>query len=138
MTALTQHRNTPQRAGDVLAFPVKAGAKCFQGGLAVLAAGLAAAGSVATGLVAIGRFEETVDNTAGLDGALVAPVRAGIFKFANSAAGDLIAQADVGADCYIVDDQTVAKTHAVNTRSRAGKVVAVEADGVWVQIGLGL
>ena len=50
-------------------------------------------------------------------------------------AGDLIAQADVGADCYIVDDQTVAKTNGTNTRSVAGKIIAVDADGVWVKIG---
>lgn len=44
----------------------------------------------------------------------------------------------MGADCFIVDDQTVAKTNGTNTRSRAGIVAAVDADGVWVQIGLGL
>ena len=52
---------------------------------------------------------------------------------------DLIAQADAGSDCYIVDDQTVAKTSGTNTRSRAGIVLAVDADGgVWVQVGPGL
>ena len=44
-------------------------------------------------------------------------------------------QADVGADCYIVDDQTVAKTNGTNTRSVAGKIIAVDADGVWVKLG---
>ena len=38
-------------------------------------------------------------------------------RFANSAAADAITLADVGADCYMVDDQTVAKTHGGNTRS---------------------
>lgn len=137
MAALTQPRNTPQAIGGIFGFPVKAGAKCFQGGLAVLAAGFAAPGSVAAGLVAVGRFEETADNTTGIDGALMVPVRTGVFKFANHGA-DAITSAEVGSDCYVVDDQTVAKTHAADTRSRAGKVVAVDADGVWVQIGLGL
>lgn len=137
MTALTSARNTPERTGEVFGYPVKAAVKCLQGGLAVLSAGYAAPGSTATTLVAIGRFEETVDNTGGANGDLNVQVRRGIFKFANSAAGDLIAQADVGADCYIVDDQTVAKTNGSSTRSRAGKVVAVDADGVWVQVGLG-
>jgi hypothetical protein len=138
MSALTQARNTPQRLGEVSGFPVKGGATVYLGALVVLAAGFAAAGSVATGLVAIGRAEETVDNAAGNDGDLTVQVRRGVFKFANSAAGDAIAQADVGADCYVVDDQTVAKTDGTGTRSRAGHVVAVESDGVWVQIGLGL
>ena len=52
--------------------------------------------------------------------------------FANSASADLISLADIGADCYIVDDQTVAKTSGTNTRSVAGKVFDVDADGVWV------
>lgn len=134
MAALTTARNTPERAGDVIGYPVKASVKPIQGGIAVLNAGYAAPGTTATGLIAIGRFEETVDNSTGADGALSVRVKRGTFKFANSAAGDLIAQADAGADCYIVDDQTVAKTSATNTRSVAGKIIAVDADGVWVQI----
>jgi len=137
MAALSAARNTKERAGDVFDFPVKAAVKAIQGGIAVLDAGYAAPGATATGLVAIGRFEDTYDNSAGAAGDLSARVKRGVFKFANSAAGDLIAQADVGADCYIVDDQTVAKTSATNTRSRAGQIVAVDSDGVWVQIGLG-
>lgn len=136
MAALTSARNTPERAGDIFDFPVKAGVKPIQGGIAVLNAGYAAPGTTATGLIAVGRFEETVDNTAGADGAVSARVKRGIFKFVNSSAGDQIAQADVGADCYIVDDQTVARTNGSNTRSAAGKIVAVDADGVWVMIGL--
>lgn len=136
MGALTQARNTPQKAGEVFDFPVKGSTTIHQGALVVLAAGLAAGGSTAAGLIAVGRAELTVAAVA--DGDAQVPVRRGIFKYANSAAGDLITQADVGADCWIVDDQTVAKTHGGNTRSRAGKVVGVAADGVWIQIGLGL
>lgn len=138
MTALAADRNTKQRLGDIGEYPVKASTKCYQGGIAVLNAGYAAPGTAATGLIAIGRFEETADNTSGAAGAIKARVGKGTFLFGNSAAGDLIAQADVGADCYIVDDQTVAKTSATSTRSRAGKIVAVESAGVWVQIGLGI
>lgn len=138
MTALSAERNTKERIGDVIGLPVKANTKCYLGGLAVIDAGYAAPGRTATALVAAGRFEETVDNTGGAAGDKTALVKRGIYKFANSAAGDLIAQADVGADCYVVDDQTVAKTSATNTRSRAGKIVAVDNDGVWVQLGLGV
>ena len=135
MAALTAARNTPERAGDVVGYPVKASVKAIQGGIAVLNAGYAAPGTTALNLVAIGRFEETVDNTAGSNGDVSVQVKRGTFKFGNSSAGDLIAQADVGADCYIVDDQTVAKTSATNTRSVAGKIIAVDADGVWVKLG---
>lgn len=136
MAALSAPRSTKERAGEVFDFPVKANTTCYQGGLAVLDAGYLAPGRTATGLVAVGRFEE--GGAAVSAGDVKLRVKRGTFKFANSAAGDAIAQADVGADCYIVDDQTVAKTNGTNTRSRAGQVIAVDADGVWVQVGLGL
>lgn len=136
MAALTTARNTKQRIGEVFDFPVKAATTCQQGGLAVLDAGYATPGRTATALIAAGVFLESA--TAVAAGDATARVERGIFKFGNSTAGDLIAQADVGADCYIVDDQTVAKTNGSSTRSRAGKVTAVDADGVWVQVGIGL
>jgi hypothetical protein len=138
MTALTTPRNTPERAGEVFDFPIKAAVHGYKGGIAVLNAGYAAPATTATGLVAVGRFEQDADNTSGANGAFLARVRRGIFKYANSTAADAIAQANVGTDCYLVDDQTVALTNGTNTRSRAGEIFAVEADGVWVQIGLGL
>ena len=138
MTALAAARNTKQRTGDIADYPVKASTTCYQGGIAVLNAGYAAPATAATGLIAIGRFEETADNSAGAAGAISARVQKGIFLFANSASTDLIAQAEVGAACYLVDDATVAKTDGTGTRSRAGHIVAVETAGVWVQIGLGV
>lgn len=136
MAALTTPRNTKERIGEVFDFPVKAATTCHQGGLAVLDAGYAAPGRTAAGLIAIGLLQDSA--TAVSAGDATARVKRGVFKLANSSAGDLIAQADAGADCYIVDDQTVAKTNGGATRSRAGKIVAVDADGVWVQVGLGL
>ena len=124
MAALTAARNTKERVGETFDFPVKAATTCLQGGI-----------GVATTLIAVGCFTESA--TAVSAGDARVRVKRGVFKFANSAAGDLIAQANVGADCYIVDDQTVALTNGTNTRSRAGKIVAVDADGVWVQVGLG-
>jgi hypothetical protein len=138
MSALSGPRNTKERVGDVEEYPVKASTACYQGGIAVLNGGYAAPGTTATGLVALGRFENNADNSSGANGAIKARVKRGKFLFANSASTDAIAQADVGADCYIVDDQTVAKTTATGTRSRAGIIVGVETAGVWVQIGLGL
>ena len=59
--------------------------------------------------------------------------RARHLAFRQSSGGDLIALADVGSVCYVVDDQTVAKTHNGNTRSVAGTVRDVDAAGVWVE-----
>lgn len=135
MAALTQDRDTQRRDGDLFEFPVKANAKLYVGALAAIdATGNAVPGAVATTLKSVGRVEERADNTGGADGAIRVKVRRGVFRYANSAAGDLIALADVGANCFIVDDQTVAKTNGTNTRSVAGVIRDVDAGGVWVQI----
>lgn len=134
MTALTANRDTPQREGASYEFPVAAGSKIYTGAIVCLnSSNLAVKGATATGLKAVGRAEALADNTNGGNGDIAVKVRRGVFRFANSSSGDLIALADVGADCYIVDDQTVAKTNGSSTRSVAGKVRDVDADGVWVE-----
>lgn len=90
--------------------------------------------TTATGLKAAGVAQGLADNSAGGNSAINVSVRRGVFRFANSSAGDAIALADVGATCYAVDDQTVAKTDGTGTRSAAGTIRDVDADGVWVQI----
>ncbi|MBF0249957.1 MAG: hypothetical protein HQL35_04925 [Alphaproteobacteria bacterium] len=134
--ALSADRNTPEKDGVMRDVGVAATAVCYAGGLACRnATGYATPGATATTLKAIGRFEETVDNSAGADGAVTVKVKKGVFRFANSAAGDAIAAADIGNDCYIVDDETVAKTDGTGTRSIAGKIFDVDAQGVWVAVG---
>lgn len=134
MVALAKDRNTPARDGDTFDFGVAAGVKIFAGALVALnATGFATPGAVATTLISIGRAEEQVDNTGGADGAVTVKIRKGVFRFLNSAAGDEIVATDIGADCFIVDDQTVAKTNGTATRSVAGKVVDLDAQGVWVE-----
>lgn len=134
MVALTIERNTRTRIGDFRVGLVAAAIKIWGGSLVMRnAAGYLTKGATATGCVGVGRAEKTVDNTAGAAGAVSAEYRTGSFLFANSAAGDLIAIADIGKACFIVDDQTVAKTDGTATRSRAGIVDAVDANGVWVR-----
>ncbi|HRP19399.1 MAG TPA: hypothetical protein PK925_02120 [Alicycliphilus sp.] len=133
MTALTQDRNTLRRDGGLIEPPVAGGARIFTGALvAINAAGLAVPGSTSTTLVGAGAALAPADNTLGAAGALRVRVDKRPARFANSAAADAITLADLGKDCFIVDDQTVAKTNGANTRSRAGKVFDVDADGVWV------
>lgn len=132
--ALTSDRNTPYRDGELISVPVAAGVKIYAGSLVVATAtGYAAPGSTATTLTYLGRAEEQVDNSAGADGARTVLVRRRkAFLFANSAT-DAVDQTCVGKPCYIVDDQTVAKTHGTNTRSACGIVLGVGAEGVWVE-----
>jgi len=131
---LTGDRDTHMKDGELLVIAVAAATKCFAGGLAVANAnGYAAPGSTALNLTYIGRFEETVDNTSGANGDLAVKVRRKkAFKFGNSG-GDPVTQASLGKVCYIVDDETVAATDGANTRSPAGVVLGIEADGVWVE-----
>jgi hypothetical protein len=127
-------RNTPHKDAEIVALLVGVGVKIFSGAIVcVNAAGYAVPGSTAATLTYIGRAEETIDNTSGLDAAKTIQVRRKkMFKWANQV-GDLVTQAELGKTVYIVDDQTVAKTSATNTRSVAGKVFGVEADGVWIE-----
>lgn len=135
MTALVADRNTPSRDNREYSFGVAAATKLFAGSIACLnASGFLTKGAVATTLKTVGVVQETVDNTAGANAAVLGKVRRGCHKFANSASGDLIVDTDWGASCYVVDDQTVAKTNGSSTRSIAGIVRKVDADGVWVEI----
>ena len=137
MAALTKDRNTRRRNGTSYSYPMTAAVTAFAGGIAVLdAAGNCRPGHVAATLTAVGRFAEHADNSAGAAAAKSVIVEPGIFRWQNSSAGDLITKADIGALCYIVDDQTVAKTDATAARSAAGRVVDVDAQGVWVKIGI--
>ncbi len=132
--ALAADRNTPMKDGELISVPVATNVKIYAGALvAANATGYATPGAVATTLTYLGRAEEQVDNTGGADAAKKVLVRRNkAFKFKNTAA-DLVTQADLGKTCYIVDDETVAKTNGTSTRSAAGQVVGVETDGVWVQ-----
>jgi len=137
MTALEAGRNTKERdPASAWRGPVAAAVKCFAGGIAVRdAAGNLKPGVTATGLVVAGRFEEMADNSAGEAAAISVDYKPGVFRWANSADADEIAKAEIGDNCYLVDDQTVAKTSAGATRSVAGKIVDVDDLGVWVETG---
>lgn len=139
MTAMSGPRVPVEKEGRTSTAPVKAATTIFQGALVVNDAGNAAPGRTATGLIALGIAEETVVN-AGIAGAKSVTVRRGTFRFDNSAAAETITAAEIGKQCFIVDDQTVAKTDGAAapdpaTRSAAGTVIDVDASGVFVRIG---
>lgn len=134
MTVLVADRNTPMKDAELFAVPVAAGNKIFAGSIVCAnVAGFAVKGQSSPQMTYLGRAEETVDNTAGANGAKTVLIRRGkAFKYANEAT-DLVTQASLGRCCYIFDDQTVAATSgATNLRPDCGIVVGVDADGVWV------
>ena len=131
MTAATAGRDTPKRSGRERSFPVAASKNCYVGCLAVLSSGRLQPMTAATSLKCVGVFKET--SLLAAQDTLVKTERDGWYRFNNSASGDLIALSDVGADCYGVDDNTVAKTDGSSTRSVAGTIRDVDSAGVWIE-----
>ena len=133
MTALTADRNTPRLEGTERVGTLGANQAIWAGALLMRnASGDLIEGATATGAYGVGVALERVSSTTA--GVTAIRYRPGIYRFANSASGDLITKADIGAACYIVDDQTVAKTNGTNTRSPAGVIDSVDALGVWVRV----
>lgn len=132
---LTADRNVPRTDSVNFSDPVAAGATLWAGALAALdASGNAVAASATVTQRTRGVVQVRADNSAGAAGDIRAEIRRGTYRVDNSAAGDLITVADIGNVCYVVNDETVAKTDAVGTRPVAGTIRNVDADGVWVEI----
>lgn len=135
MAAATKDRDTQEMPKRMRGpYPLAAAVKCYAGTIAVLDnSNNLTKGATAANLSAIGVFAQQYDNTGGAAGAISGEVKIGVFgPFANSAAADQIDPKNAGGTCYIVDDQTVAKTDGSGTRSKAGKVHHVDSSGVWV------
>lgn len=136
MTAATKNRNTPERGSVRRGFGLAAAKTLYAGVIACLdSSGNLTPGSTATGLKCLGRSAALYDNSAGSAGDITGEVESGIFRFDNSASADAITDAEIGEVCYIVDDQTVAKTNGSATRSPAGIIEDVDSVGVWVRMG---
>jgi hypothetical protein len=132
---------TPRRGesalAEVFSIGVAAASKIYQGALVgINGSGYAVAGASFDDTTrAIGRAEAQADNTSGAAGDINVSVRRGVFKFVNSSSNDALTIADVGNECFLVDDQTVARTNTAGTRGVAGLVIGVDTDGVWVECG---
>ncbi|MED5536478.1 MAG: hypothetical protein VX661_01395 [Pseudomonadota bacterium] len=145
--ALTQGRKTQERGGRQHGHPVAANAVIHAGALVVLASGWAAPGRTGVGadnaakaadaatLQVVGVAEEGVQGGPA-NGDSIVKTRAGCFLFDNLST-DAVTRADIGKPCFVVDDETVARTSPNNTRARAGIVDDLEDAGVWVRIGAG-
>ncbi len=130
---LSKDRRTPWREGTHVSHPVAAGVQIFAGALVALKAGEAVPGNTETGLVALGRAEHGADNRNGSAGDLQVEVRRGLLRWANASA-DPVDRTHIGQSAYIVDDESVAATDGSGTRSAAGLIVDLDADGVWVEM----
>jgi hypothetical protein len=140
MTALAAERDTPQMGAAaailLLAIPLAAATKVYRGGIVCVdITGYGKPAAAGLNLVAVGRAEETVDNT-GSAGAKKVKVRRGTFQFTNGTGDEAITSVDVGRACYLVDDQTVGRTSQNGILSFAGRVLDVDSSGVWVELGV--
>ncbi len=123
--------NAPQRNGVFLVLTVAAATLLYPGGLVALnAAGAAVPATDTAGLQVVGRCEGLFDNSTGAAGDIVATIQRGVFRYANSGS-DPVAQADIGNIAFIEDDSIICKVGATN-KVRAGRIVDVDDDGVWI------
>lgn len=140
MTALAQDRNTARKyverflAEDAL---VAATTTVFNGSLTAANANgeLRPAADVAA-ITVLGVAQHQMKNTTGAAAKVTpkAKVAAGVFKFATTG-GFAITAADVGKNCFVLDDQTVVRTGGTVNAIVAGVVDSMDADGgVWVKV----
>lgn len=127
MPAATTDRNTRRRGSDVRTLPVAANTVIPAG---VIAAVNAAGHMVNAGDVSAVRVVGYTQSRSA--GTLMHPAWRGVAgPFHTGSGADQVGAADVGAPCYVVDNQTVARVDA-GTRLKAGTVWAVEDGGVYV------
>lgn len=134
MSAATKNRPTSTKLVRNIGLPVKASTKCIGGTLGASDGdGLAVPATKATGLKVWGKFVATCDNSSGSNGDVRAVIEFGreieVMLFANDA-GTPVTSADVGTDCYALDNQTV--TGDSTGASKAGTVYEVTSEGVWI------
>lgn len=126
MTVLSESMDTRERAGLDFAPLAKDAVIAYEGAIIALnvSTNEGEPAADAASLMVIGRNEKYVDNT---DGGERLKVRAGVFRWNNSATNPVAAGAKFG---YVEDDNTIssdAGDHGV-----LAPVIDVDDDGVWV------
>jgi hypothetical protein len=126
MSAATQPRNTAERPGYPLdqELPIKSGVTLFPGCMANVDANGALTDAADTASERCAGNVQAVNPTTGK-----AIIRRGIHKYAN---GDGFTAADLGLPVMVKDNQTVEKEASSTNKVVAGKLVALDSDGVWV------
>jgi len=129
---LKSDRNTPMRATDLLVIPVVGNTQIWAGSLvAANSNGLAVPGAIAPDLLYLGRAEHAVDSRSLQAGAKSIAVRRNqAFQWDQDGSID---QSHLFKLAYILDDHTVAVGDRRRTHSIAGRIVGVEARGVWIE-----
>jgi len=128
VTALAKKTGVDESTWKTKQFTLASGKIAYQGGIACLdrSTGKVVPGAASSTLVMIGTFTEDVDASAADALVNVDLIREITVRwYANAAGGDAVGAADIGKDCYLLDDATVTITGAAH--SLAGRVWAVDA-----------
>lgn len=109
---------------SLLGLPVAASTKLDGGTMvATNASGFAISPATAGATAIWGLNEKVADNSSGSNGDIQATVRSGVFYLAQDGS---IAQANIGQNCYAVDDRTVSLSDNGGTRLYAGVIYPPE------------
>jgi len=140
MAALTADRKTNRKYVERLVCEdllVAANTTIFDGAIAATnAAGDLIPASDTAGITVQGRAAKQMVNATGAAKAPAhfARVETGVFGYSTSG-GSAITKADIGKNCFILDDNTVVRTGGTANAIVAGTVDDVDSDGtVWVKI----
>ena len=127
---------TPGNATQPANQPVTANAQLYRGAIALTRSGYCVeATSPQSTDVCWGLYEEYgpgfADTIPGIlggstNGAVTVEIATGAFYLQNGTAGDLIGQANVGALCYVINENTVGLTSNGGTRPVAGAILSVQ------------
>lgn len=128
--AATRDRALKQRTNDRYGYPVLAGVRIFGKTVGGITANQEAVPAGHANCVKIiGLSEEHADNRDGATGDVMLNFLKGTHQFPVAAA----TVANIGATVYAADDDTLRLTNAsVPAELPAGKLEAIDADGVWV------
>lgn len=139
MAALTKDRTGSERVINRDKRPVAAAVKCIKGGLAAMnAAGFIQPASATAGNPVVGYFYETVDNTAGANGAKLVDVHYFKERAVRLYANDGVAPVTIARrerTASILDDQTI--TLATPAAGDGVRVYDVTSEGVWAEALIG-
>jgi len=129
--ALTDDRDTPMKAGEVVGVTVASNETIYAGSLvAVWTNGYAYSAADTAGYKVLGRAEEYKSNSGDdYSATMTIEVRRGVFRFEN---GNSISDADIGDYAFVEDDQTVTTADDATNDIIAGLIVDVDDDGVWI------
>ncbi|MEG2445822.1 MAG: hypothetical protein RSA22_03985 [Acinetobacter sp.] len=130
---------TEVRDGELIPIPLLATALVLQGTFAVIDStghGIASDDVGGENQICLGVWDGSTENT-GANGDVWGLVRRNKQFLVRNSSTDPVAQANFGVQVYIQDNQTIAKTDGVGTRSLAGRFMGFDTqfeDCVWVEI----